>query len=65
MLTKSYRQSTLNICNAGVYELDVIFHGAWYHESDNLDNEYTHRGQTLLYPDLYKEILVKSFHEIV
>ena len=52
MLTMDHRQPTLNIWNAGMYGLDVICYGSWYHESDNLDNEYRHRDQILLYKDL-------------
>jgi len=48
-----------------VYGLDVICYGDWDHESDNLDNEYRHWDQTLLYSELYKKISVKSFREII
>ena len=59
MQTMDHRQPTLNIWNAGVYGLDIICYGSWYHKSENLDNEYRHRDQTLLYEDLYMKISVK------
>ena len=46
MLTMDHRYPTLNISNAGIYGLDIICYGSWYHELDNLDNEYRHRDQT-------------------
>jgi len=52
ILTMDHKQPTLNIWNASVYGLDIICYGGWYHESDNLDNKYRHRDQTLLYKDL-------------
>ena len=48
-----------------VYGLDIICYGGWYHELDNLDNEYRHKNQTLLYEDLYKKILVKFICESI
>jgi len=43
MLTMDHRQPTLNIWNGGMYVLDVICYGVWFHKSDNLDNEYRQR----------------------
>ena len=65
MLTMDHRQPTLNIRNAGVDGLDVICYRDWYHESDNLDNEYGHRDQTLLYEDLYMKISVEFIRESI
>jgi len=59
MQTMDHRQPTLNIWNAGMYGLDVIFYGGWHHKSENLDNEYRHRDQTLLYEDLYMKTSVE------
>ena len=61
MQTVDHRQPTLNIWNVGMYGLDVIFHRGWYYESDNLDNEYGHRDQTLLYEYLYKKKISVEF----
>jgi len=52
MLIMDHRQPTLNIWKTGMYGLDVICYGDWYHKSDNLDNKYRYRDQTLLYEDL-------------
>ena len=65
MLTMGHRQPTLNIWNAGVYGLDVICYGGWYHKSENLDNEYSHRDQTLLYEDLYMKISVEFIRKSI
>ena len=48
-----------------VYGLDVICFGGWYYESDNLDNEYGHKDQTLLYEDLYIKIFVKFIRKSI
>ena len=44
---------------ADMYGLNIICYGGWYYELDNLDNEYRHRDQTLLYEDLSQIYLQK------
>ena len=65
MQTMDHRQPTLNISNAGMYGLDVICYGGWYHESENLDNEYRHRDRTLLCENLYMKISVEFICESI
>ena len=48
-----------------MYGLDVICYGGWYHESENLDNEYRHRDQTLLCEYLYEKISVEFICESI
>jgi len=46
---------------AGMYRLDIICYSGWYYELDNLDNEYGHRDQALLYEYLYKKKISVKF----
>ena len=48
-----------------MYSLDSICYGSWYYKSNNLDSEYGHRDQTLLYKDLHMKISVEFIRKSI